>query len=123
MEVSRYLINKVNLDGGWGLDTESPSTVLGTALNYTTLRILGMKKEHPIAVDARRCLHALGGSAGIPQWGKMWFAVMNLYSWEGINPLLPEIWYAPPSLQFPTPVARVDNSVQGFAGLATYTPD
>lgn len=35
---------------------------------------------------------------GIPSWGKFWLAVLNVYSWEGMNTLLPEMWYVPPSL-------------------------
>lgn len=33
---------------------------------------------------------------GIPSWGKFWLAVLNVYSWEGMNTLLPEMWYVPP---------------------------
>ena len=35
---------------------------------------------------------------GIPSWGKFWLAVLNVYSWEGMNTLLPEMWYMPPSM-------------------------
>lgn len=34
---------------------------------------------------------------GIPSWGKFWLAVLNVYSWEGLNTLFPEMWYACPS--------------------------
>lgn len=30
----------------------------------------------------------------IPSWGKFWLAILNVYSWEGLNTLLPEMWYA-----------------------------
>lgn len=30
----------------------------------------------------------------IPSWGKFWLAVLNVYSWEGLNTLFPELWYA-----------------------------
>lgn len=29
----------------------------------------------------------------IPSWGKFWLAVLNVYSWEGLNTLFPELWY------------------------------
>ena len=35
---------------------------------------------------------------GIPSWGKFWLAVLNVYSWEGMNTLLPEMWYMLPML-------------------------
>lgn len=40
-------------------------------------------------------LYLLGGAKGIPSWGKFWLAAMNLYGWEGLNPLPPEMWLLP----------------------------
>lgn len=34
----------------------------------------------------------------IPSWGKFWLAVLNVYSWEGLNTLFPEMWYVPPTV-------------------------
>jgi hypothetical protein len=39
---------------------EGHSTVFGTGLNYTALRILGVSPEHPVMVKARGTLHKLG---------------------------------------------------------------
>ena len=92
---------------------EGPSTAFGTSLNYCAIRILGMSVDHPTAVKARRCLHKLGrfetpSSAGFgsslvslkqgsalaaPAWGKFWLSVLNVYEWEGNNPVPPELWY------------------------------
>lgn len=33
-----------------------------------------------------------GGAVGVASWGKFWLAVLNVYSWEGMNTLLPEMW-------------------------------
>lgn len=44
---------------------EGHSTVFGTGLNYTALRILGVSAEHPIMVNARGTLHKLGESISI----------------------------------------------------------
>ena len=30
---------------------------------------------------------------GTPSWGKFWLAALNVYSWEGLNPVPPELWY------------------------------
>ena len=35
---------------------------MGTALNYVTLRLLGVPADHPAIVRARSTLHKLGGS-------------------------------------------------------------
>jgi len=39
---------------------EGHSTVFGTGLNYTALRILGVSAEHPVMIKARGTLHKLG---------------------------------------------------------------
>lgn len=100
--------------------------MFGTALNYTTLRILGVGPDDPDMVRARNNLHTkglalalnykancsmltlkksaqmhlsffmiilTGGAVGIPSWGKFWLAILNVYSWEGMNTLFPEMWY------------------------------
>lgn len=37
--------------------------------------------------------HAEGGAIGVPQWGKHWLSCLNLYDWDGVNPVPPELWY------------------------------
>ena len=39
---------------------EGHSTVMGTALNYVALRLLGVPAEHPVIVHARATLHKMG---------------------------------------------------------------
>ena len=97
---------------------EGPSTAFGTSLNYCAIRILGMSADHPVAAKARDCLHKLGMSAtrssfdsgsffvslkqgsalAAPAWGKFWLSVLNVYEWEGNNPVPPELWYGALSL-------------------------
>jgi hypothetical protein len=36
---------------------------------------------------------------GAPQWGKYWLSILNLYEWEGVNPVPPELWYVAPHSQ------------------------
>ncbi|KAI6112730.1 terpenoid cyclases/protein prenyltransferase alpha-alpha toroid [Pisolithus sp. B1] len=101
LEMIRYLMNRAHPeDGGWGIHIEGHSTVFGTALNYTALRILGVHADHPVAVKARECLHKLGGATGSPAWGKFWLALLNVYDWEGVNPIPPELWLLPDWIPF-----------------------
>jgi lanosterol synthase len=94
-----YLRNVQNDDGGWGLHIEGPSTVLGTALNYVAMRLLGADALDDVACTrARTRLHNLGGAEGIPTWGKFWLCVLGVYDWEGIQPLAPELWMLPRKL-------------------------
>ncbi|XP_028924452.1 lanosterol synthase isoform X1 [Ornithorhynchus anatinus] len=94
-EMIRYLRSVQLPDGGWGLHVEDKSTVFGTALSYTSLRILGVGPDDPDLVRARNNLHGKGGAVGIPSWGKFWLAILNVYSWEGLNTLFPEMWLFP----------------------------
>lgn len=94
-EMVRYLRSVQLPDGGWGLHIEDKSTVFGTALSYTSLRILGVGPDDPDLVRARNNLHSKGGAVGIPSWGKFWLSILNVYSWEGMNTLLPEMWLFP----------------------------
>ncbi|XP_005089657.1 lanosterol synthase [Aplysia californica] len=100
VEMIRYLKSVTCPDGGWGLHIEGPPTVFGCALNYAALRMLGLPADDPDLVRARDLLHKLGGASAIPSWGKFWLAVLNCYSWEGLNSLFPEMWILPTWLPF-----------------------
>ncbi|KIM82936.1 hypothetical protein PILCRDRAFT_819733 [Piloderma croceum F 1598] len=101
LEMIRYLFNRAHpRDGGWGIHIEGHSTVFGTGLNYTALRILGVSAEHPVMIKARGTLHKLGGATGSPSWGKFWLSLLNVYEWEGNNPIPPELWLLPEWLPF-----------------------
>ncbi|KAJ3137423.1 Lanosterol synthase (Oxidosqualene--lanosterol cyclase) [Physocladia obscura] len=96
IEIANYLRARAHkVDGGWGIHIEGVSTVFGTALNYVALRLLGVHQDDPVCVKARACLHKFGGAVGIPSWGKFWLSVLNVYEWEGNNPIPPELWLLP----------------------------
>lgn len=40
-------------------------------------------------------MHARGGAHRITSWGKFWLAVLGVYSWDGLNPMPPEMWLLP----------------------------
>jgi squalene cyclase len=40
-------------------------------------------------------IQSRGGATFITSWGKFWLAVLGVYSWDGMNPLPPEIWLLP----------------------------
>lgn len=94
IELRNYLFKRQHpKDGGWGLHIEGQSTVFGTALNYVSLRLLGVSEEHPRMVKARGMLHALGGASHAPHWGKFWLSVLGVCEWSAVNPVPPELWY------------------------------
>ncbi|OAQ59653.1 lanosterol synthase [Pochonia chlamydosporia 170] len=99
-EMVRYLANHVNEDGGWGLHLEGKSTVFATGLYYVMLRLLGIPRNDLLARRARDCLLSLGGATGVPQWGKIWLACLNLYSWDGVNCIPADLWLLPTWVPF-----------------------
>ncbi|XP_076460564.1 lanosterol synthase-like isoform X2 [Babylonia areolata] len=100
VEMIRYIRSVQCPDGGWGLHIEGPPTVFGCALNYVTMRLLGVGPDDPDLVKARNLLHKLGSASAIPSWGKFWLAVLNVYSWDGLHSLFPEMWVFPQWLPF-----------------------
>ncbi len=82
-------------DGGFGMHRESPAYVFMTTLGYVALRILGLSPEDEMVRRAGEWLRAHGGVKHIPSWGKFWLAMLNLYGWEGVNPIQPELWLLP----------------------------
>jgi squalene/oxidosqualene cyclase-like protein len=93
--MKRYLFNHQNQDAGWGMHIEGESTMFGTVMQYVSLRILGVDKNHEQLIKARNWIKNHGGATGIPSWGKFYLAVLNLYDWQGFNSLFPEMWLFP----------------------------
>lgn len=92
-EIKNYLLARQNpVDGGWGLHIEGESSVFGTAMNYTVMRLLGMDAEDPRMIKARGTLHKMGGATHAPHWAKWWLAVLGVAKWDIVNPVPPELW-------------------------------
>jgi lanosterol synthase len=81
--------------GAWGLHELSEPYLFVTALVYVASRILGCGEDHPLLAPARRFIRNEGGVASIPTWGKFWLAMLDLYPWEGVNPIPAETWALP----------------------------
>ena len=101
IEIIRYVFSMQNLgeknggDGGWGLHIEGDSSVFGTAMNYTSLRLLGVPPDDPRMRKARGCLYDLGGALNGPHWAKFWLSVLGVTEWDIVNPVPPELWLLP----------------------------
>lgn len=93
-----YLRNVQNPDGGFGLGEQNPSCVFTSVLNYVALRLLGVPEDDEVTSKARAWFMDHGGALGSASWGRFFLCVLNLHSWEGINPVQPELWLLPYSL-------------------------
>ncbi|KAI1176072.1 oxidosqualene:lanosterol cyclase [Nemania sp. FL0916] len=100
-EIKNYLFARAHPeDGGWGLHIEGESTVFGTAMNYTVLRLVGVDPQDPAMIKARKTLHKLGGATHAPHWAKFWLSILGVCKWEIVNPVPPEIWLLPDWVPF-----------------------
>ncbi len=83
-------------DGAFGLHLEHPGSVFVTSMVYVAARLLGVGPDQPLAASARKWLHArAGGVQSIPTWGKFWLALLGLYGYDGLRPLVPELVFLP----------------------------
>jgi len=81
--------------GVWGLHEKSEPYLLVTALVYVAARSLGCDRTDPLLAAAEQFIRAQGGVVAIPSQGKFWLAMLNLYDWRGVQPILPEAWRLP----------------------------
>ncbi|KAF3054181.1 terpene cyclase [Didymella keratinophila] len=96
IEIRNYLFARAHPeDGGWGLHIEGESSVFGTSMNYTVLRLLGVDAEDPRMQKARNTLWKLGGATQGPHWAKFWLSVLGVMEWDIVNPVPPELWLLP----------------------------
>lgn len=96
IEIKNYLFARAHPeDGGWGLHIEGDSSVFGTAMNYTVLRLLGVPADEPRMIKARNTLWNMGGALRGPHWAKFWLSVLGVMDWDIVNPVPPELWLLP----------------------------
>nr|XP_043623179.1 dammarenediol II synthase-like [Erigeron canadensis] len=98
-ELLRYIYNHQNEDGGWGFHIEGHSTMMGSTLNYISLRLLGEGPDGALS-RGRKWILDHGGATSIPSWGKIYLSVLGVYEWEGCNPMPPEFWIFPEIFPF-----------------------
>ena len=98
--VLEYLRGTANPDGGVGLHVEAPGCMFTTVLGYAALRLLGVGRDDPDAARMRGWIRDHGTALGCASWGKFTLALLNLYPYEGLHPVLPELWLMPRAVPF-----------------------
>ncbi len=91
---------QVRDDGGWGMHPDSESFLFHTTLAYVALRLLGAPADDPLVAGALRWIYNQGGPVVLPTWGRAWLALLGLYPWESVQPIVPEIWLLPEASPF-----------------------
>ncbi len=99
-EIVRHLEGCRHADGSVGLHEEGAGCMFTTVLTYVALRLLGRSVEDPGLSAMRAWIAGNGTALGAASWGKFFLALLNLYPYEGLNPILPELWLLPESAPF-----------------------
>jgi len=100
-QIHRHYAATRTAEGGWALHREGPPQIFTTTLAYVALRIAGVDEDDELVAPARRWLRAQpGGVLGIPTWGKFWLAMIDLYGYDGVSALPPELFLLPASVPF-----------------------
>lgn len=96
VRLRRYLERSVTPEGGWGMHPDSPTWMFHTVLGYVALRLLGATPDDPLASGALAWLRRQPTTLHtVPTWGRVWLAVLGLYPWSGVQPIVPELWLLP----------------------------
>lgn len=100
-EMADHLRAAQTPEGGIGLHAEAREPlVFTTVLAYVALRLLGCPPEERALSRMRRWLLDHGGALHSAAWGKVVLALLNLYDYQGVPPLLPELYLLPYALPF-----------------------
>jgi lanosterol synthase len=84
-------------DGLWGMHALSPPYLFVTTLAYVAARLLGVAPDAPLLARAGAFIRR-EDVRRIPSWGKLWLALAGLFDWQGVPPVLPEVWALPRGL-------------------------
>jgi squalene/oxidosqualene cyclase-like protein len=95
-----YFKNNQNENGSIGIHVEDTGMMFTTVLSYTALRFLDIPKDTPFLQKMRHWILSNGTALGAASWGKFFLSLLNLYPYEGLNPILPELWRLPYALPF-----------------------
>jgi squalene/oxidosqualene cyclase-like protein len=90
-----YLSATQSGDGSFGLHAEASGCLFSTVLCYVAFRLLGLSADDERVLRARRFILGHGTALACPSWGKFFLALLNLYDYDGLQPILPELWLLP----------------------------
>jgi len=96
----KYIEHAQKDDGSVGLHEEGPGCMFTSVLCYVAWRFLGVGPEVKSAKALRGWILANGTALGTASWGRFMLAVLNLYPYEGLSPILPELWLLPDAAPF-----------------------
>lgn len=84
-----------NEDGSVGVYEAGPGCVFTSSLTYAALRLLGAAADDPAGMRMSAWIRAHGTPLCAASWGKLTLALIDLYDYEGLDPISPELWLLP----------------------------
>lgn len=87
-------------DGGWPLWHGGPGNLSNAIECYFALRLAGFSPDDEALIKARRFIHSHGGIPQCRVFTRIWLSLFELYPWEGIPIIPPEIMLAPRGTPF-----------------------
>jgi len=98
--LAQFLLNNQLPDGSWNLYFGGSGNLNASIESYLALRLAGYSADHPNLVKAKDFILAHGGIPKARVFTKIWLALFDLYSWEGIPIIPPEIMLSPRGTPF-----------------------
>ena len=93
--MAHYLRVHQQLDGGWGMHIESPSTMFGSCMCYIALRLLGEPASTRAMAKGREFIRSHGGGVYTGSWAKFYMCLLGVMDWRGHPVIPPEMWLLP----------------------------
>lgn len=94
------ILDRQQADGSWNLYEGGPGNLSTCIEAYFALRAAGYAATDPQLMKAREFILSEGGIPRARVFTKIWLALFELYSWNGIPMIPPEILLAPRGLPF-----------------------
>ena len=98
--MERYFRHAQNADGSVGVYEGGPGCVFTSSLSYVAMRLLGVSADDRDAARMAAWIRANGSPLGAASWGKFTLALVDLYDYEGLDPISPEMWLLPYAVPF-----------------------
>lgn len=99
-KMARSLRHAQNDDGSVGVYEGGPGCLFTSSLAYAALRLLGAPADDPALRRMSGWIRAQGSPLRAASWGKFTLALVDLYDYEGLDPITPELWLLPYAVPF-----------------------
>jgi squalene-hopene/tetraprenyl-beta-curcumene cyclase len=94
------LLARQNQDGTWSIYWEGEPDLAATVESYAALRMAGLGADDPRLTGARSYIERRGGIGAARVFTRIWLALFDLWPWQEIQAIPPELVLLRPELPF-----------------------